>query len=65
MLIGHVCSRLHTAGAKLTWLGPGRLGFSVATSEHDFGELRDALLSASSRMLDDGWWVVVLALSKC
>lgn len=58
-------SRLHfmlqvylaAAGAKLLWIGPGRLGFDAhGASEAELAELRSSLGAAARKMTSDGWW---------
>ncbi len=42
-------------GARLIWLGPGRLGFPIDSAGVE-PALGEAILSAARRMRQDGWW---------
>ena len=47
---------LRAAGLALSWVGTGRLIFSLNYSEADYAAVADALLSAAQDMQRDGWW---------
>jgi glutamate-1-semialdehyde 2,1-aminomutase len=47
---------LRAAGLALSWVGTGRLIFSLNYSEDDFGQVADRFLSAARAMDQDGWW---------
>jgi glutamate-1-semialdehyde 2,1-aminomutase len=47
---------LRTAGLSLSWVGTGRLIFSLNYTEADFAEVADRILSAAQGMQRDGWW---------
>jgi glutamate-1-semialdehyde 2,1-aminomutase len=47
---------LRAAGLALSWVGTGRLIFSLNYSETDYAAVADALLSAAQDMQRDGWW---------
>ena len=47
---------LRAAGLALSWVGTGRLIFSLNYSEIDYAAVADALLSAAQAMQRDGWW---------
>src|ERR1700676_2403591 len=47
---------LRAAGLALSWVGTGRLIFSLNYTEGDFAEVADRLLSAAQGMQRDGWW---------
>jgi glutamate-1-semialdehyde 2,1-aminomutase len=47
---------LRAAGLSLSWVGTGRLIFSLNYTETDFAEVADRILSAASDMQGDGWW---------
>jgi glutamate-1-semialdehyde 2,1-aminomutase len=47
---------LRTAGLSLSWVGTGRLIFSLNYTEADFAEVADRILSAAEGMQRDGWW---------
>ena len=46
--------RLH--GLALSWVGTGRLVFSLNYSDDDFNEACDRFLRACVQMKDEGWW---------
>ncbi|MCB1608621.1 MAG: aminotransferase class III-fold pyridoxal phosphate-dependent enzyme [Xanthomonadales bacterium] len=46
--------RLH--GLALSWVGSGRLIFSLNYTDADFTAVCDRLLAAAQQMRDDGWW---------
>jgi glutamate-1-semialdehyde 2,1-aminomutase len=47
---------LRAAGLSLSWVGTGRLIFSLNYSEADFAEVADRILSAAREMRSAGWW---------
>jgi glutamate-1-semialdehyde 2,1-aminomutase len=47
---------LRAAGLALSWVGTGRLIFSLNYTEADFTEVADRILSAAEGMQRDGWW---------
>jgi len=47
---------LRAAGLALSWVGTGRLIFSLNYTEGDFAEVADRILSAAKDMQRDGWW---------
>ncbi len=47
---------LRAAGLSLSWVGTGRLIFSLNYTAADFAEVADRILSAAGEMLRDGWW---------
>jgi len=40
----------------LSWVGTGRLIFSLNYSDTDMAEVRQRFLRACERMQQDGWW---------
>jgi glutamate-1-semialdehyde 2,1-aminomutase len=55
---------LRAAGIALSWVGTGRLIFSLNYSEGDFTEVADRFLSAAMSMQQDGWWWQAPALTN-
>jgi glutamate-1-semialdehyde 2,1-aminomutase len=47
---------LRAAGLSLSWVGTGRLIFSLNYTDADFGEVAERILSAAGEMQRDGWW---------
>jgi glutamate-1-semialdehyde 2,1-aminomutase len=47
---------LRAAGIALSWVGTGRLIFSLNYTEADFAAVADRILSAAEEMRRDGWW---------
>jgi glutamate-1-semialdehyde 2,1-aminomutase len=47
---------LRAAGLALSWVGTGRLIFSLNYAEADFAEAAGRILSAAREMQLDGWW---------
>jgi glutamate-1-semialdehyde 2,1-aminomutase len=47
---------LRAAGLSLSWVGTGRLIFSLNYSAGDFAEVADRIVSAARAMQGDGWW---------
>jgi glutamate-1-semialdehyde 2,1-aminomutase len=47
---------LRAAGLALSWVGTGRLIFSLNYTDADFAEVADRILTAAAAMQRDGWW---------
>jgi glutamate-1-semialdehyde 2,1-aminomutase len=47
---------LRAEGIALSWVGTGRIIFSLDYSDADFGEVARRFVTAALRMLEDGWW---------
>jgi glutamate-1-semialdehyde 2,1-aminomutase len=47
---------LRAAGLALSWVGTGRLIFSLNYSDADFQEVADRFVAAAKAMHADGWW---------
>jgi glutamate-1-semialdehyde 2,1-aminomutase len=47
---------LRAAGLALSWVGTGRLIFSLDYTDADFDAVTDRIVSAAADMLRDGWW---------
>jgi glutamate-1-semialdehyde 2,1-aminomutase len=47
---------LREAGIALSWVGTGRLIFSLNYTAADFAEVAERLVSAARAMQADGWW---------
>jgi glutamate-1-semialdehyde 2,1-aminomutase len=47
---------LRAAGLALSWVGTGRLIFSLNYSDDDFSAVSDAIVVAAHAMQADGWW---------
>jgi glutamate-1-semialdehyde 2,1-aminomutase len=47
---------LREAGIALSWVGTGRLIFSLNYSAAEFGEVADRIVSAARAMHEDRWW---------
>jgi glutamate-1-semialdehyde 2,1-aminomutase len=47
---------LRAAGLALSWVGTGRLIFSLNYSDADFDAVTDRIVSAAAQMAGDGWW---------
>jgi glutamate-1-semialdehyde 2,1-aminomutase len=47
---------LRAAGLTLSWVGTGRLIFSLNYTDSDFLAVCDAIVSAALAMQKDGWW---------
>jgi glutamate-1-semialdehyde 2,1-aminomutase len=47
---------LRAAGLALSWVGTGRLIFSLNYTDSDFAEVADRVVSAAEEMRRDGWW---------
>jgi glutamate-1-semialdehyde 2,1-aminomutase len=55
---------LRAAGLSLSWVGTGRLIFSLNYTEADFAEVAGRILSAAKDMQSDGWWWREAALTN-
>jgi len=47
---------LRAAGLALSWVGTGRLIFSLNYTDEDFTEVEGRIVSAAQAMHGDGWW---------
>ncbi len=47
---------LRAEGLALSWVGTGRLIFSLNYSDGDFAEVMDRFIAAAKSMHEDGWW---------
>jgi glutamate-1-semialdehyde 2,1-aminomutase len=47
---------LREAGIALSWVGTGRLIFSLNYTAEDFAQVADRFVSAARAMKQDGWW---------
>ena len=47
---------LRAEGLALSWVGTGRLIFSLNYTDADFGEVADRFVAACEKMKRDGWW---------
>jgi glutamate-1-semialdehyde 2,1-aminomutase len=47
---------LRAEGLALSWVGTGRLIFSLNYTEADFNEVAERLIAAAKAMQRDGWW---------
>jgi glutamate-1-semialdehyde 2,1-aminomutase len=55
---------LRAAGLALSWVGTGRLIFSLNYTDADFDAVCDRMVSAAADMLRDGWWWEGLRLTN-
>jgi glutamate-1-semialdehyde 2,1-aminomutase len=55
---------LRAAGLALSWVGTGRLIFSLNYTDADFDAVCERMLSAAADMLRDGWWWEGLRLTN-
>jgi glutamate-1-semialdehyde 2,1-aminomutase len=55
---------LRAAGLALSWVGTGRLIFSLNYSDADFEAVTDRIVSAAAQMAGDGWWWQDASLSN-
>jgi glutamate-1-semialdehyde 2,1-aminomutase len=47
---------LRTEGLALSWIGTGRLIFSLNYTDADFDAVADRFVAAAKAMAQDGWW---------
>ena len=47
---------LRSCGLELSWIGSGRMIFSLNYSDKDFDQVIDRIIHAAERMQSDGWW---------
>ena len=47
---------LHAEGLALSWIGTGRLIFSLNYTAEEFGEVAERFVAAARTMQNDGWW---------
>jgi glutamate-1-semialdehyde 2,1-aminomutase len=47
---------LRVQGVALSWIGTGRLIFSLNYTDADFAAVADRFVAAAKAMRDDGWW---------
>jgi glutamate-1-semialdehyde 2,1-aminomutase len=47
---------LHAQGLALSWIGTGRLIFSLNYTDLDFSEVAERFVAAARAMDNDGWW---------
>ncbi|WP_334358496.1 MULTISPECIES: aminotransferase class III-fold pyridoxal phosphate-dependent enzyme [unclassified Bradyrhizobium] len=47
---------LRAEGLALSWVGTGRLVFSLNYTDADFAEVADRFVAATEKMKRDGWW---------
>jgi glutamate-1-semialdehyde 2,1-aminomutase len=47
---------LRAEGLALSWVGTGRLIFSLNYSDMDFAEVKKRFVTAAEKMKQDGWW---------
>jgi glutamate-1-semialdehyde 2,1-aminomutase len=47
---------LRAEGLALSWVGTGRLIFSLNYTDQDFSEVADRFVAATEKMKRDGWW---------
>lgn len=47
---------LRAEGLALSWIGTGRLIFSLNYTDEDFGAVADRFVAAGKAMQQDGWW---------
>jgi glutamate-1-semialdehyde 2,1-aminomutase len=47
---------LRAEGLALSWVGTGRLIFSLNTTDADFAEVSRRFVTAAEKMKQDGWW---------
>jgi len=47
---------LRAGGLALSWVGTGRLIFSLNYTDADFAEVAKRFVAAAEKMKADGWW---------
>jgi glutamate-1-semialdehyde 2,1-aminomutase len=47
---------LRLEGLALSWIGTGRLIFSLNYTDEDFAKVADHFVAAAAKMKQDGWW---------
>jgi glutamate-1-semialdehyde 2,1-aminomutase len=47
---------LRAEGLALSWVGTGRLIFSLNYTDADFAEVASRFVAAAAKMKEDGWW---------
>jgi glutamate-1-semialdehyde 2,1-aminomutase len=47
---------LRAEGLALSWVGTGRLIFSLNYTDDDFAAVADRFMAACGKMQRDGWW---------
>src|SRR4029077_3917662 len=47
---------LHAEGLALSWIGTGRLIFSLNYTAEEFDEVAERFVAAARTMQNDGWW---------
>jgi len=55
---------LRVEGLALSWIGTGRLIFSLNYTDADFAAVADRFTAAATAMRDDGWWWNAPALTN-
>ena len=55
---------LRLEGLALSWVGSGRIIFSLNYSEADFSAVADRFVTAGQKMQRDGWWWTTPALTN-
>ena len=55
---------LRAEGLALSWVGTGRIIFSLDYTEANFGAVVERFVAASRAMKADGWWEAGLPTSK-
>jgi glutamate-1-semialdehyde 2,1-aminomutase len=55
---------LRKHGLALSWVGTGRLIFSLNYGDEDFAEVMDKFIAAAREMQADGWWWAAPGLSN-
>jgi glutamate-1-semialdehyde 2,1-aminomutase len=47
---------LRAEGLALSWIGTGRLIFTLSYTDQDFAAVADRFIAAAKAMNRDGWW---------